>query len=71
MTNKEKILLELQILTETITDDIDYMVFLLLKDGLYFKQDTIENNQKVDELESINIVQGYEEWFKTLQRWMH
>ena len=59
MTNKEKILLELQILTETITDDIDYMVFLLLKDGLYFKQDTIENNQKVDELESINIVQGY------------
>ncbi|MCI9050346.1 MAG: hypothetical protein HFI05_00240 [Lachnospiraceae bacterium] len=66
MTNKEKILLELQILTETITDDIDYMVFLLLKDGLYFKQDTIENNQKVDELESINIVQGYEEWFKTL-----
>ena len=37
MTNKEKILLELQILTETITDDIDYMVFLLLKDGLYFK----------------------------------
>ena len=66
MTNKEKILLELQILTETITDDIDYMVFLLLKDGLYFKKDTIENNQKVDELESINIVQGYEEWFKTL-----
>ena len=66
MTNKEKILLELQILTETITDDIDYMLFLLLKDGLYFKQDTIENNQKVDELESINIVQGYEEWFKTL-----
>ena len=66
MTNKEKILLELLILTETITDDIDYMVFLLLKDGLYFKQDTIENNQKVDELESINIVQGYEEWFKTL-----
>ena len=66
MTNKEKILLELQILTETITDDIDYMVFLLLKDGLYFKQDTIENNQKVDELEIFNIVQGYEEWFKTL-----
>lgn len=38
-TRSDKIKVELQLLTGVITDDINYMCYLLLKDGVYFNKD--------------------------------
>lgn len=65
MTSKERVLSELQMLTGVITDDIDYIVFLLLKDGSYFKKDTAKQKH-IERLYDINIIQDFDEWFKTL-----
>lgn len=52
LTKREQRLVhELQLLTGVLTDDIQYLCFLLLKDGIFFKE---TKTPEEDELSTIN-----------------
>lgn len=51
MTKREKrIINELQLITGVMTDDVQYLCFLLLKDGTYFNSTKTEEEMKEDEI---------------------
>lgn len=69
VSRDERIKLELQMLTGVVTDDISYMCYLLLKDGLYFKKERDkeldigkEEKKKVVELSC----ESFEDFFNSL-----
>lgn len=69
VSRNERIKLELQMLTGIVTDDISYMCYLLLKDGLYFKNERDkeleigkEEEQKIVELSC----ESFEDFFNSL-----
>lgn len=43
LSRSERLKLELQMLTGVVTDDMSYFVYLLLKDGDYFKEDRLKD----------------------------
>lgn len=43
LSRSERLKLELQMLTGVVTDDMSYLVYLLLKDGDYFKEDRLKD----------------------------
>lgn len=53
---KETLILELQLLTGVITNDLDYLVFLILKDGVYF-----------DTKPEVCVESELDQWLKTLE----
>lgn len=43
LSRSERLKLELQMLAGVVTDDMSYLVYLLLKDGDYFKEDRLKD----------------------------
>lgn len=43
LSRSERLKLELQMLTGVVADDMSYLVYLLLKDGDYFKEDRLKD----------------------------
>lgn len=67
MCNKERIIAELQMLTNVVTNDIDYLVYLLLKDGVYFSDNVEDKFVQKGLTEFHNKVENFEEWFAALK----
>lgn len=62
--NQNYILQELQMITGIISEDLDYIVYLLLKSGSYFQK---QNSEKyVIPNESVSIIKNLDEWFANL-----
>lgn len=64
--NRERILAELQMMTNVVTDDIDYLVYLVLKDGSYF-DDITTKYEKVDSVGFQNKVEDFDNWLSSLE----
>lgn len=64
--NRERILAELQMMTNIVTDDIDYLVYLVLKDGSYF-DDIDTKYEEGNSLRFENKVEDFENWLSSLE----
>lgn len=61
----ERVKQELQAVTGIMTEDIDYLVYLVLKDGQYFKPIDVKYDKALKN-EAVKQVADFEEWFKKL-----
>lgn len=65
----ERAITELQIVTGVVTNDLDYLVYLLLKDGSYFservKQDTLKSARELITKPDL-VVPSVKDWFSKL-----
>ena len=58
---KRGIIEELQMISGIMTDDLDYLVYLVLKGGCYFEKSRIERFLGVD---MVPTVEDLKNWFK-------
>lgn len=58
----DEILRELYMLTGKVNKDKDYLYYLLIKDGAYFK----EPEPEPEKIETVNTVDTFENWFDSL-----
>lgn len=58
----DEILRELYMLTGKVNKDKDYLYYLLIKDGSYFKKE----EPKPEEIKTENTVDTFENWFDSL-----
>ena len=65
--NIKRCIEEMQHITGVITDDVDYLLYLMLKDGCKFNEDK-ENKEVDDTSENHNIYseEGLDEWFRRI-----
>lgn len=61
----ERVKQELQAITGIMTEDIDYLVYLVLKDGQYFKPMGVTYEEAAVN-GAVEQVADLEEWFKKL-----
>ena len=66
MDNKARLLSELQMLTGIMTDDYEYMLYMLLKKGNKEKEVITANQYEKTEAAKIDKVQSLEDWFDTI-----
>ena len=64
MINYERIKEELQMITSVVTDDFDYLLFLLLKDNPQEDEDTREDDAKYED--GYYSEEKLSEWFDNL-----
>ncbi len=63
-SGKQSVVEELQMITGIMSDDIDYLVYCLLKGGKFFQQEKrVGTLQEIDEVEG---VEDLTEWFNRL-----
>lgn len=58
----DDVLRELYMLTGKVNKDKDYLYYLLIKDGSYFKEEEPEPEQ----IKTENTVDTFEDWFNSL-----
>lgn len=65
----ERAITELQIVTGVVTNDLEYLVYLLLKDGSYFndkiEQDTLKSAKELITNPDL-VVPSVKDWFSNL-----
>lgn len=65
----ERAITELQIVTGVVTNDLEYLVYLLLKDGSYFndkiEQDTLKSAKELITKPNL-VVPSVKDWFSNL-----
>lgn len=62
---RQLVLAELQMLTGTVTDDMDYLIYLVLKDGTFFdKPASVAEDAKTG---TQSVVEDLEGWFREIQ----
>ena len=68
MTNRQRVLNELQMITGVVTNDVEYEMYLLLKDGTFFKDMLQEQAEasKVEQPRKLQTPPTLEEWFNSL-----
>ena len=60
-----KIVTELQMVTGVVSDDLEYLVSLLLAGGSYVEESTKQEEQNLEpELVELDKSSDFEEWFK-------
>lgn len=65
--NKAKLLGELQMLTGLLSNDYEYMLYMLLKDGSRFKEVVAESKFESSDSEvEMDAVQCLDSWFNSL-----
>lgn len=68
MKREELIRTELQMITGVITSDLDYLLYLTLKGGTFFAEDSEVSSKfvKLEDSSSVEVVTDLETWFKQL-----
>jgi len=61
---KQSIIDELQMITGVMSEDMDYLVYRLLKGGKFFRQE--RKRSTLQEIEEVDEVEDLTEWFNRL-----
>ena len=68
MTKQQMVLTELQMVTGVVTDDINYLMYLVLKDGSFFQKETAGSSKFVlsTNTPELSGVESLDDWFAKL-----